>query len=123
MVFNFFQIFKFQRNTFQVALLSNTNYSFAIFNYEDIQWYAASSQGGNPETGTGGKAAKIGFNRGNGTLWYGHKPFSENAQLMQSIAKYSNIKQPGRFIFRIDEWIQPAGCLEIDFEQESKLFY
>ena len=51
---------------------------------------------------------KIGFNRGNGTLWYGHRPFSENAQLMQSIAKYSNVGIPGRFIFRIDEWIQPA---------------
>lgn len=39
---------------------------------------------------------------------------------MQSIAKYSNVGIPGRFIFRIDEWIQPAGCLNIDFEEESK---
>ena len=28
-------------------------------NYEDIQWYASTTQGGNPETGTGGKAAKV----------------------------------------------------------------
>lgn len=33
--------------------------TFAVFNYEDIKWYAATSQGGNPETGTGGKAAKV----------------------------------------------------------------
>jgi hypothetical protein len=39
---------------------------------------------------------------------------------MQSIARYSNIQQPGRFIFRIDEWIQPAGCMDLNFEQESK---
>lgn len=64
---------------------------------------------------------KVGFNRGNGTLWYGHKPFSENAQLMQSIADYSNVNTPGRYIYRIDEWIQPAGCLDIDFGQESKI--
>ncbi len=38
---------------------------------------------------------------------------------------YSNIRQPGRFIFRIDEWIQPGGCNDIDsdlnFELESAL--
>ena len=101
-------------------ILTNSNYSFAIFNYEQISWYASTSQGGNPETGTGGKAAKVGFNRGNGTLWYGHRPFSENAQLMQSIPKFSNVGIPGRFIFRIDEWIQPAGCLNLEFGEESK---
>ena len=53
-------------------------------------------------------------------MWYGHKPFSENAQLMQVIDKYSNVDIPGRYIFRIDEWIQPAGCIDLlDFEQES----
>jgi len=42
---------------------------------------------------------------------------------MQSIAKYSNVQAPGRFIFRIDEWIQPGGCLEIDFNTDSDLFF
>lgn len=43
---------------------------------------------------------------------------------MQKISNYSNVGIPGRFIFRIDEWIQPAGCFEIDydFERESKNF-
>lgn len=40
-------------------ILTNTNHTYAVFNYEDIQWYASTSQGGNPETGTGGKAAKV----------------------------------------------------------------
>ena len=109
----------FKRNTFQAAIVTNLNDTFAIFNYEDIKWYASTSQGGNPETGTGGKAAKIGFNRGNGTEWYGSRPFSENAQLMPSLANYTNIDVPGRFIFRIDEWIQPAGCLDLDHDEPS----
>jgi len=33
--------------------------TFAIFNYEQIQWSAATNQGGNSETGSGGKAAKV----------------------------------------------------------------
>jgi hypothetical protein len=38
---------------------------------------------------------------------------------MQTMDRYTNVGIPGRFIFRIDEWIQPAGCLNIDFESES----
>jgi hypothetical protein len=52
-----------KRNTFQLTILSNGNHTFAIFNYEEITWYAATSQGGNPETGTGGKAARVNFNK------------------------------------------------------------
>ena len=49
-------------------------------------------------------------------------PFSENAQLMQKMANYSNVGIPGRFIFRIDEWIQPAGCLDIDASRKAARF-
>lgn len=59
---------------------------------------------------------KIGFNRGNGTQWFPVLPFSENAQLIEDIGDHTNIGEDGRFIFRIDEWIQPAGCLDIDFD-------
>ena len=38
---------------------------------------------------------------------------------MQALSNYSNVGVPGRFIFRIDEWIQPAGCADIDFDQKS----
>ncbi len=40
---------------------------------------------------------------------------------MQSIMDYSNIRQPGRFIFRIDEWIQPGGCNDIDSDLNFEL--
>ncbi len=40
---------------------------------------------------------------------------------MQNIVKHSNVQVPGRYVFRIDEWIQPGGCLEIDYTTESNL--
>ena len=42
---------------------------------------------------------------------------------MQSIDSYSNVGVPGRYIFRIDEWIQAAGCLDLDFGQESECYF
>lgn len=51
-------------------------------------------------------------------MWYGHAPFSENAQLLQNMHLYSNVNRPGRFIFRVDEWIQPAGCSNHEFGEE-----
>jgi hypothetical protein len=42
-------------------IVSDDYQSFAIFNYEDIQWYASTNQGGSPETGKGGEAAKVIF--------------------------------------------------------------
>ena len=41
---------------------------------------------------------------------------------MQALSNYSNVGVPGRFIFRIDEWIQPAGCADINFEQKSNAY-
>lgn len=54
-------------------------------------------------------------------MWYGIKPFSENAQLMPLIENRSNVDVPGRYIFRVDEWVQPGGCMNFDFGDESKL--
>ena len=48
-----------KRNTFQSVIVSDTNYTFVVFNYEKIQWYSPPNLGGNPETGTGGKAARV----------------------------------------------------------------
>ena len=54
-------------------------------------------------------------------MWYGIKPFSENAQLMPLVENHSNVDVPGRYIFRVDEWIQPGGCMDFNFGDESKL--
>lgn len=85
--------------------------TFAIFNYEKIQWVASTEYGGDSKTGlstTGG--AKIGFNRGNGTEFYQVLPYSNNPNELIKIHLNSNVDHKGRYIFRIDEWIQPAGC-------------
>jgi hypothetical protein len=37
------------------------------------------------------------------------------------IENRSNVDVPGRYIFRVDEWIQPGGCMNFDFGDESKL--
>lgn len=40
-------------------IISNDYQTFAVFNYDDINWYSAPSRGGNPESGTGGEAARV----------------------------------------------------------------
>ena len=37
-------------------------------------------------------------------------PYSNNPKHIMGMNKKSNVDYKGRFIFRIDEWIQPAGC-------------
>jgi Nidogen-like len=60
---------------------------------------------------TGGSPARVGFNGGNGTGFWELAPFSKDTRLAQ-IDERSNIDYTGRYIFRIDEIIQPAGCVE-----------
>jgi len=38
---------------------NDANMTFAIFNYEKVQWFAGTNQGANSETGRGGKAARV----------------------------------------------------------------
>lgn len=42
-------------------IVSDDYQSFVIFNYDEIQWYAPPSLGGNPETGTGGLSARVNY--------------------------------------------------------------
>ena len=61
--------------------------------------------------GLGGNPARVGFNGGNGTGFWELSPFSKDTRLAQ-IDERSNVDWTGRYIFRIDEVIQPAGCVE-----------
>ena len=40
---------------------------------------------------------------------------------MQDMELFSSVHMPGRFVFRVDEWIQPGGCLDINFVIDKKL--
>ncbi len=89
----------------------DANLTFAIFNYEKIEWAASTEYGGNSLTGLSTtKAAKVGFNRGNGTEFFKVLPYSNNPTEILKLHESSNVNYRGRFIYRIDEWIQPAGC-------------
>ncbi|XP_048768421.2 protein mesh-like [Ostrea edulis] len=96
-------------NRFQVILITNGQHSFTIYNYEDIQWTTGTSSGGNSITGLGGTPAQVGFNAGDGIVF-----FTVNASRTHEIVNVttmSNIDIPGKFAFRIDASdITDGGC-------------
>jgi hypothetical protein len=101
------------RNSYQCTIVTDkdANLTFAIFNYEKIEWAASTEYGGDSLTGLSAtKAAKIGFNRGNGTQFFKVLPYSNNPKEILKLHESSNVNYRGRFIYRVDEWIQPAGC-------------
>ncbi|XP_070554202.1 uncharacterized protein [Ptychodera flava] len=89
-------------NTFQTVLVTNGRHSFAIFNYGDIVWTTGASgdNPGDPYTGLGGTAAQVGFNAGDGKVFYS-VPGSQNSSIVD-IEDTSNIMVPGRYAFRVD---------------------
>uniref|UniRef100_A0A669QBQ2 NIDO domain-containing protein n=2 Tax=Phasianus colchicus TaxID=9054 RepID=A0A669QBQ2_PHACC len=87
-------------NTFQATLTTNTNTSFIILNYKDIQWTTGVASGGDPKTGLGGTPAHAGFNSGDETNYY-NIPGSRTEAVI-NITKTSNVNVPGRWVFQVD---------------------
>ncbi|GAU98628.1 hypothetical protein RvY_09748 [Ramazzottius varieornatus] len=98
-------------NSFQALIVTDEVRTYAIFNYKEVSWTTHSGAYGDVHNGLGGKPASVGFNGGNGTGFWELAPFSRDTRLAQ-IDERSNIDYMGRYIFRIDEIIQPAGCVE-----------
>lgn len=73
------------RNTLQVVLATDGTQTIAVFIYEDIQW---------------GSGAQIGFNAGDNHASMMLPEALTNQTL--SMHMFSNVDQPGVFIFRID---------------------
>ena len=48
-----------QTNTFQAVLLTDGRFSFAILNYDDINWTSGTDSQGSPSTGLGGNPAQV----------------------------------------------------------------
>ncbi|XP_041485881.1 sushi domain-containing protein 2-like isoform X2 [Lytechinus variegatus] len=97
------------RNSFQAVLVTDGRYSFAIFNYGDINWTTGTASGGNSSTGLGGIPAQVGFNAGDGVTHY-NVPASRTADVVD-IETTSNIGVPGRWVFRTDNSnIQGQEC-------------
>ncbi|XP_055339847.1 protein mesh-like [Paramacrobiotus metropolitanus] len=99
-------------NTFQLLVVTDEEArTYAIFNYKEVSWTTHSGAYGDVHTGLGGHPARVGFNGGNGTGFWELAPFSRDTRLAQ-IDERSNVDFTGRYIFRVDEVIQPAGCVE-----------
>ncbi|XP_078337855.1 protein mesh-like isoform X2 [Crassostrea virginica] len=98
-----------KRNTFQEVLITNGQHSFTIFNYGDIEWTTGTASGGDAESGLGGTPAQVGFNAGDGKVFYVVNA-SRTPDII-NITYMSNINIPGKFAFRIDSaQIGNGGC-------------
>ncbi|XP_058804487.1 protein mesh isoform X2 [Phymastichus coffea] len=97
-------------NTFQMVLATDEVYTYAIFNYLNIQWTTHTEAGGDTTGGEGGVPAYIGFNGGNGTQSYEYLPYSQMSTLRDLPSRGWVNGFPGRHIFRIDEKIMLGNC-------------
>ncbi|CAB3241492.1 unnamed protein product [Arctia plantaginis] len=100
----------FMTNTFQMVLATDEVFTYAIFNYLEINWSSHTEAGGDTTTGEGGVPAYIGFNAGNGTRSYEYKPYSQASVLRDLTGRGWANGFPGRHIFRIDENILLGTC-------------
>ncbi|XP_076249642.1 sushi domain containing 2 mesh [Calliopsis andreniformis] len=100
----------FKTNTFQMVLVTDEVYTYAIFNYLNIQWTSHTEAGGDTSGGEGGVPAYVGFNGGNGTQSYEYKPYSQMSTIRDLTGRGWANGFPGRHIFRIDEKIMLGTC-------------
>ncbi|XP_013925027.1 PREDICTED: alpha-tectorin [Thamnophis sirtalis] len=111
-------------NTFQALLISDGTSSFAMFNYEEINWTTGTASGGDPLTGLGGVMAQAGFNGGNSTNYFSI-PASRTPDIV-NIEETTNVNVPGRWVFKIDgREIDPAnGCsFRGQFLRQGEIFW
>ncbi|XP_076619313.1 sushi domain containing 2 mesh isoform X1 [Colletes latitarsis] len=100
----------YKTNTFQMVLATDEVFTYAIFNYLNIQWTSHTEAGGDTTSGEGGVPAFVGFNAGNGTQAYEYKPYSQMSTLRDLTGRGWANNFPGRHIFRIDEKIMLGTC-------------
>uniref|UniRef100_A0A8C5Q9U0 NIDO domain-containing protein n=1 Tax=Leptobrachium leishanense TaxID=445787 RepID=A0A8C5Q9U0_9ANUR len=109
-------------NTFQAVLTTDGYRYYIILNYGDIQWTTGAASGGNPETGLGGVPAQAGFNGGDAEHYF-NIPGSRTAGII-NIKSTSNVNYPGRWIFRVDDFQVPGGCIyKSNFAAEGDEFW
>jgi len=90
-------------NTFQMVLATDEVVTYAIFNYEDLQWTTHTEANGDTLKGEGGIPAFVGFNGGNGTRSYEYRPYSQAPDIRELTTTGRGNGFPGRHIFKIDD--------------------
>ena len=79
-------------NTLQVVLAGDgTSVSYVVFIYDDVQW---------------GEGAQIGFNAGDGTVYFTIPGALSSATL--NVSQMSNVGSPGLFIYKVDGKLSAA---------------
>uniref|UniRef100_A0A6P7FJN2 Protein mesh isoform X1 n=1 Tax=Diabrotica virgifera virgifera TaxID=50390 RepID=A0A6P7FJN2_DIAVI len=101
---------KYKTNTFQMVLATDEVFTYAMFNYLNLDWTSHTEAGGDSQNGEGGVSAYVGFNAGNGTRSYEYNPYSQASVIrdLTSVGFGNGFK--GRHIFRIDEDILLGSC-------------
>ncbi|CAN2391630.1 Nidogen-like [Pristimantis euphronides] len=109
-------------NTFQ-AILTTDGYNYIIIlNYGDIQWTTGTASEGDAYTGLGGTPAQAGFNSGDDTHYF-NIPGSRTDQVL-NIKSTSNVNHPGRWVFQVDKFKVPGGCVfQAKFAKEGEVFW
>ncbi|XP_076079078.1 uncharacterized protein LOC143049268 [Mytilus galloprovincialis] len=96
-----------KRNTFQCVLITDTESTFVIYNYNKIEWTTGTASRGDAKTGIGGTPAQVGFNMGDNLHFFSVKG-SRTADII-NLQNMSNVGYPGKFAFRVDlREIKPA---------------
>ncbi|XP_053908613.1 sushi, nidogen and EGF-like domain-containing protein 1 [Cuculus canorus] len=91
-------------NTFQAVLATDGTASYVMFNYGDLQWTTGIANHGNAHSGLGGLPAQAGFNSGDDVHFF-NLPGSRTPEVL-NISRRSNVGVPGRWIFRVDEFLE-----------------
>ncbi|CAH2001993.1 unnamed protein product [Acanthoscelides obtectus] len=97
-------------NTFQTVLATDEVFTYAMFNYLNLDWTSHTEAGGDTIRGEGGVTAYVGFNGGNGTRSFEYKPYSQESVIRDLTATGFANGFKGRHIFRIDENILLGSC-------------
>ncbi|KAM4650811.1 alpha-tectorin-like [Discoglossus pictus] len=109
-------------NTFQAAFTTDSYRYIIILNYGDIQWTTGTASEGDPATGLGGTPAQAGFNSGDETHYF-IIPGSRTNEVLK-IQSTSNVNYPGRWVFRVDDFNVPGGCVfQAHFAKEGEEFW
>ncbi|XP_078236097.1 alpha-tectorin-like [Pogona vitticeps] len=109
-------------NTFQVVLASDGELSFVVMNYQDIQWISGQASGGDALTGLEGTPAQAGFNSGDADNYF-NIPGSWTPSII-NISSMSNIMDPGRWVFEVDVFAVPNGCVyKANFLPSNAIFW
>lgn len=99
-------------NTFQAVIATDEIRTYAMFNYEQIEWITHLDN----YDGLKGYAAFVGFNAGNTTRSFEFKPYSQHQRvsMLPSGGFGNNLR--GRYYFQVDEEVWPGSCIDKKLE-------